>query len=473
MTHVRFIAWLCLLITLCMVVSAPGFSETVVSQHSIKQSYEGMLKAFDNGLYDIAYDMAKDIYDENPHYLGIDSYYHYLLALLEYMPNGQYNEAYKEFNLLSISGFAKSVGYAAYALGLDYEQHQMYDDACAAYRTAIQNDVGEAQEHIRACQTAAQNAYEEADAQAQQGNYKVAGDIFAVITSFFPDALQKAQENYYKAADQLTKAGKYDEAIDLFTQLGDYSDSRERIIEIEHIIPGPKPPTLRLRLESADTTSLVLAWENELNIQEFNVSYEPVGMKSLAKTIQVSTPSCTITGLIPNTEYAVSVAAIGRSELEEGNYFTQQALSASNDNYPNDLRSVYLCSYQSTLKGIGLSNLFSTNMYNDLVESGMNPLTRKPSQSNDRYFVYATFYRYERIPQTLELTYVLRLNGKYSNAVTFTAECTNESFPFFPVDVTDLMDSFWGNFESAGESIDVDAYLDGQYLCTSTVRIGK
>ncbi len=435
-----------------------------------------MLKAFDNGIYDIAFDMAREIYKEDPHYDLIDSYYHYLLALMEYLPNGRYIEAFNEFDVLSIAGFAKSTGYAAYTRGLQYEQDQQYDNAIAAYQTAIQNGVGEAQERIRACLTAQRDkAYQEAEFQAEQGNYKVAGDAFTAIIGFFPDAQQKAQENYYKAADQLSKAGNYAEAADLFTQLGSYSDSREKAIQNRSwATSGDNPATLGLRLEGADTTSLDLAWKNELNIQEFRVSYEPVGMKSLTKTIQVSTPACTITGLIPNTEYTVLVAAIGGSGLEQANYFTQQALSASDSKY--NIRSVYLCSYQSSLQGLGLLSLLTTKasgMYEDLVKTGMNPLTRKPSQSNDRYFVYATFYRYERVPQTLELTYVLRLDGKYSNAVTFKAECTDESFPFFPVDVTDLMDSFWDNFESAGESIYVDAYLDGQYLCTTTVRIGK
>ena len=103
----------------------------------------------------------------------------------------------------------------------------------------------------------------------------------------------------------------------------------------------------------------------------------------------------------------------------------------------------------------------------------MAPLTRQPSQSSDRYFVSASFYRAERVPQSIEFTYVLRLDGKYSNHITFTAECGDESFPYFPADVTGVMDSFWDNFEGAGESLSVDAYIDGQYLCTNTVRIGK
>ena len=476
MIHVRSFSRLCLLIVLCLLISVSAVSETVISQYSIKQSYEGMQVAFDNGIYDIAYDMAKEIYQEDPHYDLIDSYYHYLLALLDYLPNGKYIDAFNEFDVLSIAGFAKSAGYAAYTRGLQYETDHQYDNAIAAYQNAIQNGVGEAQERIRACLTAQrEKAYTDAEFQAEQGNYKVAGDAFNALIGYFSDAQQKAFENYYKAAEQLSKAGNYAEAADLFTQLGGYSDSREKAIQNRSwATSGDNPATLGLRLESADMTSILLAWKNDLNIQKFRVSYEPSGMKSLTKTIEVAEPSCTLTELIPNTEYTVAVSAVGGSGLEQGSFFTQQASSASDSKY--NIRSVYLCSYKSSLQSLGLLNLLTTKasgMYEDLAKTSMEPFTRKPSQSNERYFVYATFYRYERVPQTLELTYVLRLDGKYSNAVTFTAECTDESFPFFPIDVTNLMDSFWDNFEGSGDSMYIDAYLDGQYLCTTTVKIGK
>ena len=475
MKRVRPALRLYLLLMLCLLFMFPASAETVTSRSSIVQNYKNMQTAFDRGAYDIAYLMAKEIYQEDAHYELIDSYYHYLLALEDYLPNGRYIDAFNEFDVLSIAGFAKSAGYAAYARGLQYEQDQQYDNAIAMYQSAIQNGIGDAQERIRVCASAQrEKAYQEAGFQAEQGNYKVAGDLFYSLIGYFPDAQQKANENYYKAAELLSKAGAYADAADLFTQLGSYLDSREKAIQNRTWATSTdNPATLGLRLESADATSLALSWKNELKIEKFQVSYEPTGMASLNKKLEVTEPTCTITGLIPNTEYTVTVLAIGGSGREQGSFFTQQAAAASESKY--QIRTVYLGKYDASLQGVGLLNLLSTKaegMYQDL-SSGMAPLTRKPSQSNDRYFVSASFYRAERVPQSIEFTYVLRLNGKYSSHITFTAECGDESFPYFPADVTGVMDSFWDNFEGAGESLSVDAYIDGQYLCTNTVRIGK
>ncbi len=471
----RRVAAFLFLLTFTLALALPGAAEQA-SRSSVPQTYRLMVDAFERGGYADAYDMAKEIFQENPSYENIFSYYHYLLALVEYLPAGKYMEAYNEFDVLSISGFAKSAGYAAFTRGRRYEEDGQYEQAIAAYQTAIQNGVNEAQERIFACRAAVQtSAYEAAQFQEQQGNYRVAGDGFAALIGYFADAQQKANQNYYKAAEQLSKAGQYGEAADLFTMLGEYSDSRDKAIQNRQwALGGNNPATLELRLESATATTLSIAWKNELNHTSFTVAYAPVGMDSLTQTVTVAGTSYELTGLIPNTEYSVKVSAGGGTSQERGAFYTMQAPAVSDARfgYPR----AQLCVCDASAAGLGLLNVVTSmadGLYTDLTETGMSPLTRKPSQTNDRYFVNAFFRRRAEEPENLTLRYVLRLNGKYSCDKTVEVSDVSVSVPNIPLDVTDLMDALYDNHPDEGEMITVDAYVDGQYLCTATVKISR
>ena len=507
MNRVRFLPGICLLLVLCLAAALPAPANAAESRSGIVQNYKNMLTAFDRGSFQVAYALAQEIYREDPRYEEIDSYYHYLLAKEEYLPAGRYADAYNEFEVLAISSFAQSAGYAGYARGLLYEADQAYENAVAAYEEAIKNGIGEAQERIRLCRAAERTLYDEATKLAAQGDHAAAAEKYMRIAGYqdaleqayacyylvagqksaegkfreaaeayaqlagYKDADDKARENYYLVAGQLSAEEKYSEAAELFSQLGDYRDAREKAAEnkkkAEEI---NNPANLGLTLVRADVTSLSLTWKDQ-GAASYQISYAPTGLPSLKKSFEQAGVSCVIEGLVPNTDYTVAVTAMGGGGRGEGSFFTVQAGPADADKY--SVRSVYLCSYNASLQGMGLLNIMNTRadgMYKELSE-GMERLTRRPGRSGDRYFAYCTFFRMEREPATYTITYALRLDGKYSAAVTFTAECGTESFPYFPVDVTEALDAFYEDRGGEGSVIYVDAYLDGLYLCTQAVEI--
>ncbi|MBQ1713503.1 MAG: fibronectin type III domain-containing protein, partial [Treponema sp.] len=126
---------------------------------------------------------------------------------------------------------------------------------------------------------------------------------------------EKAEECRYSAAEAYSLAGQYEEAAALYAVLGDYKDSEEKAAQSRTLAAEEgESSKLGLRKEEATSTSLTLKWDNEKGLGTFTVSYMPSGIASQAVTDTQSEAGITIEGLLPNTQYTVSVASPEMSE---------------------------------------------------------------------------------------------------------------------------------------------------------------
>ena len=319
-----FVVLLCIACLFGAILSA-GLAE---GSASYPQTYIAMLEEFERGNFEDAYTAAKIVYEENPKYRDIGNYYNYLTALQVYLPEGRYQEAYNTFQALALRKFQKAEGYAAYALGCQYEESGDYTTALEYFNTAFANNVDEAYQKIQDCKTkSSEEKYNQAVVLQNQKDYLAAGDIFNSLIYDYPDAREKAKECYYYAAEEYSKQGKYEEAADLFTRLGDYKDSAQKAIQNRAwAAGGGNTKKLGLRLEDSTSTSLTLKWDDETALGSFTVEYLPAGIDTQAVTKPQNGTELVLEGLLPNTQYSVSVSSpVNASYYEINNYWTNQA----------------------------------------------------------------------------------------------------------------------------------------------------
>lgn len=193
------------LFVLCLIgfISATGFAE---GSAGYQQAYIAMIEELERGHYADAYIAAKIVYEENSEYEQIESYYHYLTALQVYLPREQYKEAYDTFQALALRKFQKSEGYAAYALGCQYEKEKDYESAIEQFRIAYTNNI-EALQKIQDCQ---KKIDEMRNNQAIEITYSANG--FAVDT-VNARLLDRAYIEYFPGKDDTTRRFNYYETV--------------------------------------------------------------------------------------------------------------------------------------------------------------------------------------------------------------------------------------------------------------------
>ena len=193
----RFASFLCVL-CLIGVTLTTGFAE---GSSAYRQAYIAMLEEFERGNYADAYIAAEIVYGADPNYEQIVSYYNYLTALQVYLPSEQYKEAYDTFYALSLRKFQKSEGYAAYALGCQYEKDMDYAAALEQYQIAFKNNIDKAYQRIQECQKKiSEMRYNLALELQRQKEFLAAAEIFESLKNDYPDAQEKAKACYDAAA---------------------------------------------------------------------------------------------------------------------------------------------------------------------------------------------------------------------------------------------------------------------------------
>lgn len=471
----RFVAFLCII---CLI----GFTlPTCFAEGSAgyQQAYIAMLEEFERGNYADAYTAAQIVYEAAPEYQEIVNYYNYLTALQVHLPAGQYKESYSIFQALALRQFQKSEGYAAYALGCQYEMDGDYAEALNHFNIAFTNNVDEAYQKIQDCvKKSNEGKYNQAVALQSQKSYLAAAETFKLLVNDYPDAREKANECYYYAAEEYSREGKFEEAADLFTRLGDYKDSVQKAIQNRAWASGGSDGNkLGLQMEDSTSTSLTLKWDDETALGTFTVSYMPAGIESQTVTSTQNDTSITLEGLLPNTQYTVSVSSPGNtSYFEKNNYWTSQATPVTDYN----VRRVTIIPRQLdriSVRSLGVDAVINTASNSDkcidLPEDGFHTPDRKPSETNYDTYVFLAFFADEfATPQQAEITYVLRLDGKISVGKTETVQLPEKGYKMISANLTDLMDLLYENTGISGSDLTIDMYLNGQHMGTKTIPIG-
>ena len=468
------------LLVLCLIgFSFPaGFAE---SSAGYQQVYIAMLEEFERGNYADAYIAATIVYEANPAYPEIVNYYNYLTALQEYLPEGKYKEAYDVFQALALRQFQKSEGYAAYALGCQYVRDDHYEAALEQFKAAFINGIDAAYQKIQDCQkTIIKNTYDRALELQHQKEYLAAAEIFDSLTNDYPDAQDKAKACRYSAAEALSLKGSFKEAADLFSSLGDYQDSAQKAIENRAwASEGNTATALGLKLESAASTTLTIKWDDEPKLGAFTVTCMPAGIESQSTVITQSDTTVTLEGLLPNTQYTVSVSSPkNTSYFEKNSFWTNQAPPVTDYN----VRGVTIVPRQldrSSVRSLGIDSVINFTGNSDkcieLSEEKGYPLPdRKPSETAyDTYVSIGFFADKFDAPKQAEMTCILRLDGKISAGKTETVQLPEMGYKIILVNVTDLMDILYENTKVDGSDLIIDIYLNGQHMGAKTLPIEK
>ena len=469
-----------LCVFLCIMSFATGVAE---GSASYPQAYDAMLDRFERGIYTDAYTAAVQVYKANPAYKEIVNYYNYLTALQVHLPAGEYKEAYSIFQALSLRKFQKSEGYAAYALGCQYEADKDYVTALEQFSSAFANNVDEAWQKMQECLTKSnEEKYEQAAALERQKSYLAAAVAYEALVNDFPDARDKANECYYNAAENYCETGKYEEAADIFTKLRDYKDSAEKAIQNRlWASEGDDGNKLGLRMENHTSTSLILRWDDETALGQFTVTYMPAGIDSQKLTQTVNDTSVTLEGLLPNTQYTVSVSSPRNPSYSgKNNYWTEQASPVPEETARIQSIKLYQLDRSSVnklgkaLKVINTNNDGKTDKCIDITEDGYSPSGRKPSETNyDTYVCWAFFKDKSAASKQVEITYILRLDDKISVGKTEERRLDKEGFETITDNLTDLMDILYEDTGINGEEMTVDIYLNNQHMGTKTISLKK
>ena len=436
-----------------------------------QQIYIAMLEEFERGNYADAYTAAKQVYEAAPWYKEIVNYYNYLTAVEVYLPGEQYREAREIFQALGLRGFQKSEGYAAYAMGCLQETAGDYEAALEQFNTAFANSIDEAYQKIQECR----KRYNQAAALQEKKSYLEAAEAYESLAGEYPGAREKAEECRYSAAEAYSLAGQYEEAAALYAVLGDYKDSEEKAAQSRTLAAEEgESSKLGLRKEEATSTSLTLKWDNEKGLGTFTVSYMPSGIASQAVTDTQSEAGITIEGLLPNTQYTVSVASPENSTYYETNqYWTKEAAPATEYN----IRSVTIIPYQVdriSVESLGIYAVMadSTGKCKELSEAGYGVPERSPGETSEDMYVLLAFFADEfTAQQQAEVTYILRLDGKISAGRTETVQLPKEGYKMMTANLTDLLDVLYAGTGISGKDLAIDIYLDGRHMGTKTIPL--
>lgn len=446
-----------------------------------QQAYIAMLEEFDRGNYADAYTAAKIVHDAAPGYLEIVNYYNYLTAIQVYLPAEQYKEAYDIFQALALRQFQKSEGYAAFSLGCQYEKDGDYSSALEQFNIAFTNNVDEAYQKIQDCKKKSNEVkYNQAIALQQQKSYFAAAEIFDSLVNDYDDAREKAKECYYYAAEEYSKEGKYEEAADIFTRLGDYKDSVQKAIQNRAwATNGSDSKKLGLRMEDSSSTSLVLKWDDETALGSFVITYMPAGIESQTVSLNQNDTSISLDGLLPNTQYTVSVSSPSNSSyFEKNNYWTNQASPVTDYNVRRVTVIPRLLDRVS-VRSLGVDAVINTASNSEKClelseDKGYQIPDRKPSETNYDTYIFLAFFADEFVaPQQAEITYVLRLDSKISVGRTEIIQLPEKGYKMVSANLTDLMDVLYENTGISGNDLTIDVYLNGQHMGTKTIPIGR
>lgn len=472
----RFLTFLCIFclagaaLSTCLGEGSTGY----------QQAYIAMLEEFERGNYADAYIAAQIVFEANESYEEIVNYYNYLTALQQDLPQEQYKDAYDIFQALALRKFQKSEGYAAYALGCQYEKDGDYAAALEQFNIAFTDNVDEAYQKIQDCRKkSSEGKYNQAVALQRQKSFLAAAEIFDSLVNDYSDAREKAKECYYYAAEEYSREGKYEEAADLFTELGDYKDSEQKAIQTRSWASGGSDSNkLGLRMEDSTSTTLTLKWDDETALGTFTVAYMPAGIESQIITNTQNDTSITLERLFPNTQYTVSVSSPSNtSYFEKNNYWTNQAAPVTDYN----IRRVTLIPRQLdriSVRSLGVNGVINTKGDSDkcieLSEDGYHIPDRKPSETNYDTYLFISFFGDEfAVPQQVEITYVLRLDSKISVGRTETDQLPEKGYKMISANLTELMDILYENTGMSGADLTIDVYLNGQHMGTKTIPIGR
>lgn len=461
---ILFLSVLCLF---CFCVSAASGD----GNSGYQQAYIAMLEEFERGNYEDALTAAEIVYEANPGYQEIMSYYNYLNALLVYLPGGRYQEAVDVFDALALRSFQKSAGYKAYTLGCQYEAKGSYTEALDQFSQAFSLNVDEAYSKMQECRAKSkEEKYAHAlDLQAQK-KYLDAADAFDALVLDYPDARNKADECRYAAAEEYSREAKYAEAADLFARLGEYRDSAKKAAQNRAwASSGNTPKALGLKVLSTSADSLSLKWESGAVSGVFRVSWQPSGIDSRMQTKKVNGYSAVLSDLLPNTLYSVTVTSQANPTFSEvKSFWTDQAPPVTLFNFRGMLVRPYLLD-RAAVSSAGVDHVINTakgtDKCTDLGEGAYKVPRRKPGETGYDTYIYVSFFgdKFSRV-QTLDFTFMLRLDEQSSVGKTEKVSLSVQGFKTFFTCITDLMDELYENTGLEGSELTLEVYVSGQYL---------
>lgn len=238
-----------------------------------------------------------------------------------------------------------------------------------------------------------------------------------------------------------------------------------------------------LRLAQADHMSLSLSWSDTLGFDSYSVSYAPVGSSTRTQVVKVDAREARLTGLLPNTRYAVSVTPVSD---EQGAVIPVTAEFDTLDapDYIEDdlyLRRADICQYNSRMaKRVGLDMI--VGLLNDGVASDAYTLiddetvsvpVRKLTGGAYGYFVrYSLQYAASAQGKQARVRLVLRpeTQGAYELVDEFTLDSPSYTGRYVVID--ELLDEVYENSGGWPEGYCIlDYYLNDLYLGTQYLNI--
>ena len=106
-----------------------------------------------------------------------------------------------------------------------------------------------------------------------------------------------------------------------------------------------------------------------------------------------------------------------------------------------------------------------TDKCTDLGEGAYKVPRRKPGETGYDTYIYVSFFgdKFSRV-QTLDFTFMLRLDEQSSVGKTEKVSLSVQGFKTFFTCITDLMDELYENTGLEGSELTLEVYVSGQYL---------
>ncbi|MBR4459058.1 MAG: fibronectin type III domain-containing protein [Clostridia bacterium] len=307
------------------------------------------------------------------------------------------------------------------------------------------------------------------------GDYKKAYDYFIVLvgsTRSFKDAegyadfargLQYLSErNAGQARKYLLKAA--DEGV---------NEAYRYLIDI----PGSQ--TAPLTLTAADADSLTVSWEDPRRTGSYKVTYAPLGIAELALEAQTSELSITLTGLIPDTLYSVSVEGGSLKNEVLGMFSTLAGITADYDK----AHSVRVEMYQTERADGGGGAAQSDGPLNGhataLSAGGYTLIGRRPGDDGNDFYATVSFAASSALEDETEsrFTYVLRSTSmpliRVGRTETVAMERGKKTQSIRSGRLTDLMGLLY-DYGCLGEaSVTLEVYIDGRFIGSQEILINQ
>lgn len=310
------------------------------------------------------------------------------------------------------------------------------------------------------------------------GDYKKAYDYFIVLVGTvrsFKDA--EGYADFAKGLQYLSERNA-GQARKSFLKAAD-----EGVNEAyRYLVDIPGSQTAPLTAAGVDADSLTISWVDPRPSGSYKITYAPLGIAELALEAQTNQQSITLSGLLPDTLYSISVVGGSLKNEVRGLFSTLSAISVGYDK----AHSVRIELYQTERSPEGSQTSEEATQPTGaaghavaLSSAGYTQIGRRPGDDGKEYYATVSFVASNATEEETEaqLTYVLRSASmpliRVGRTERVKMEMNQKTQRFYSGSMTDLM-GLLHDYECFNEaSFILEVYMDGRFIGSQEILVNQ